>query len=108
VNNPGWADDPGRVAQPGPRYFGFVVGGSLPAALAADWLTSAWFTPPGGGNADGFTREVIRRVQRDGTCRVGGSTWQGLAAMRVSVSNWSTTPADIDRSAEIIRRAVEI
>jgi glutamate/tyrosine decarboxylase-like PLP-dependent enzyme len=34
--------DPGLVAISGPRYFGFVMGGSLPAALAADWLTSAW------------------------------------------------------------------
>src|SRR5215510_4350978 len=30
------------VATAGPRYFGFVVGGSLPVALAADWLTTAW------------------------------------------------------------------
>src|SRR5215216_1209170 len=30
------------VATAGPRYFGFVVGGSLPVTLAADWLTSAW------------------------------------------------------------------
>jgi glutamate/tyrosine decarboxylase-like PLP-dependent enzyme len=36
------AADPGIVATAGPRYFGFVVGGSQPAALAADWLTSAW------------------------------------------------------------------
>src|SRR5262245_18985742 len=36
------AAGPGIVATAGPRYFGFVVGGSLPAALAADWMASAW------------------------------------------------------------------
>ncbi len=34
--------DPGIVATAGPRFFGFVIGGSLPAAIGADWLTSAW------------------------------------------------------------------
>src|SRR2546425_6684893 len=34
--------DPGIVSMAGPRYFGFVIGGSLPAAVAADWLTSTW------------------------------------------------------------------
>ncbi|HJW21912.1 MAG TPA: pyridoxal-dependent decarboxylase, partial [Candidatus Limnocylindrales bacterium] len=36
------AASPGLVASPGPRYFGFVIGGSVPASIAADWLTSAW------------------------------------------------------------------
>jgi glutamate/tyrosine decarboxylase-like PLP-dependent enzyme len=65
------------------------------------------FDPPAGGDVDAYTREVISRVQREGTCWVGGTTWHGLAAMRVSVSNWSTTPADIDRAAAAIRRIVE-
>jgi glutamate/tyrosine decarboxylase-like PLP-dependent enzyme len=65
------------------------------------------FEPPGGGDADAFTKAVIARVQDDGTCWLSGTTWHGMAAMRVSVSNWSTTEADIDRSAGAILRASE-
>ncbi|HVM41142.1 MAG TPA: pyridoxal-dependent decarboxylase, partial [Acidimicrobiia bacterium] len=36
------AADAGVVGTGSPRYFGFVIGGAVPAALAADWLTSAW------------------------------------------------------------------
>ena len=36
------AAEPGVVGIPSGRYFGFVIGGALPAALAADWLTSSW------------------------------------------------------------------
>ncbi|MBI5106742.1 MAG: aspartate aminotransferase family protein [Solirubrobacterales bacterium] len=34
--------DPGLTASAGPRFHGFVIGGSLPVAVAADWLVSAW------------------------------------------------------------------
>jgi glutamate/tyrosine decarboxylase-like PLP-dependent enzyme len=51
---------------------------------------------------DETTRRVIAAVQAEGTCWAGGATWQGKQAMRVSVSNWSTTEDDIDRSAKAI------
>jgi glutamate/tyrosine decarboxylase-like PLP-dependent enzyme len=57
-----------------------------------------------GPEADALTREVIRRVQRDGTCWLGGTSWHGLGAMRISVSGWNTTREDIDRSAAAIER----
>ncbi|MBI4278828.1 MAG: aspartate aminotransferase family protein [Armatimonadetes bacterium] len=60
------------------------------------------FHPPGGGDPDALTRAVIARVQRDGTCWLGGTTWHGMAAMRISVSNWSTTEQDIEDSAGAI------
>jgi glutamate/tyrosine decarboxylase-like PLP-dependent enzyme len=51
------------------------------------------------------TREVIRRIQEDGTCWCGGTVWQGHTAMRISVSSWATTEADVERSLAAILRA---
>jgi glutamate/tyrosine decarboxylase-like PLP-dependent enzyme len=61
---------------------------------------------PPGGDADAATREALRRVQEERVCWLGGSHWHGMDAMRISVSNWSTTEEDIDRSADSIIRAV--
>jgi glutamate/tyrosine decarboxylase-like PLP-dependent enzyme len=57
------------------------------------------------GDDDETTREVVRRVQEDGTCWLGGSEWQGRAVMRISVSNWRTTTEDVERSAATILAA---
>jgi glutamate/tyrosine decarboxylase-like PLP-dependent enzyme len=58
---------------------------------------------PGG---DEGNRRAIAAIQREGTCWLGGTTWQGQDVMRVSFSNWSTSDADVDRSAGAIAAAV--
>lgn len=55
-----------------------------------------------GLGADETTPRVVAAVQAEGTCWAGGGVWQGRQVMRISVSNWSTTEADIDRSAAAI------
>ncbi len=64
------------------------------------------FAAPGDDDsaADRRTADVIAATQRDGTCWAGGTMWRDRHAMRISVSNWSTTEEDIDRSAEAILR----
>lgn len=54
--------------------------------------------------SDHRTDRLIAAVQRDGTSWMGGTTWRGRRYMRISVSNWSTTETDVDRSVEAIRR----
>ena len=50
------------------------------------------------------TRQVIGRIQDDGTCWCGGTEWQGRVAMRISVSSWATTEEDVERSLRAIIR----
>lgn len=62
-----------------------------------------------GFGSDEKTDAVIDAVQRDGTCWVGGTTWRGRRLMRISVSSWSTTQADIERCVEaVLRVAAEV
>jgi glutamate/tyrosine decarboxylase-like PLP-dependent enzyme len=53
---------------------------------------------------DARTDRLVEAVQADGTCWLGATTWHGRRLMRVSVSNWSTTEADVDRSVDAILR----
>jgi glutamate/tyrosine decarboxylase-like PLP-dependent enzyme len=67
------------------------------------------FRPSGGdaAAAAALTQTVIARVQDEGTCWAGGTTWHGEAAMRISISNWSTTAEDIDQAAAAIVAALD-
>jgi glutamate/tyrosine decarboxylase-like PLP-dependent enzyme len=60
------------------------------------------------GDDDELTNAVIERVQRDGVCWLGGSSFRGKAVMRVSVVGWQTTAEDVDRSAEAILEAASV
>ena len=68
------------------------------------------FVPRDGRDADAFTRDVIARIQSDGVTWASGTKRQGQDALRISVSNWSTSEDDIARATEAIvaaMRAVE-
>ncbi|HWE51013.1 MAG TPA: aminotransferase class V-fold PLP-dependent enzyme [Bryobacteraceae bacterium] len=51
------------------------------------------------------TRQVIERVQQDGTCWCGPTVWQGRTAMRISVSSWATSEEDVELSVAAILRS---
>lgn len=55
---------------------------------------------------DGRTRDVVRRMLEDGTAWTTGSVWHDRAVLRISVSNWSTTESDVERTLDALRAAV--
>jgi glutamate/tyrosine decarboxylase-like PLP-dependent enzyme len=54
---------------------------------------------------DARTRAVIARLLADGVTWMSGSHWRGREVLRVSVSNWSTDAADVERCVDAVRRA---
>lgn len=86
------AAEPGLVSSTGPRYFGFVTGGSVPAAVAADWLASAWDQNAGlhilspamsaiEEIAAGWVLELLDLPRRASVGFVTGATMANVAAL---------------------------
>ncbi|HLS46280.1 MAG TPA: pyridoxal-dependent decarboxylase, partial [Ornithinicoccus sp.] len=59
-----------------------------------------------GPEADARTDAVIARIQQEGTCWMGGTTWRGRRLMRIAVSNYLTSTDDVDASVAAVLRAV--
>ncbi len=53
---------------------------------------------------DEQTEEVGRRLLAEGTAVITPATWRGHSVQRISVSNWSTTEADVDATVAALRR----
>ena len=51
---------------------------------------------------DAVTDATLRAVQAEGTCWPSGTTWGGRRCIRISVCNWQTTAADVDRSIDAL------
>jgi glutamate/tyrosine decarboxylase-like PLP-dependent enzyme len=56
---------------------------------------------------DERTQRVIAAIQEEGTMWAGGTRWHGRQAMRISVSSWATTTADVEQSVEAIVRVAD-
>ena len=122
--------DPGVVATAGPRYFGYVTGGALPAARVADLVdgccSRAHELAAQISNLprctvlndvvinqvlfrfadDETTQAVLASVQASGEAWMGETMWDGRPAIRVSVSNWRTTQDDIRRTVAAFEHAL--
>jgi glutamate/tyrosine decarboxylase-like PLP-dependent enzyme len=84
------------------RLFAELLGRERGVTIANDVVLNQVLVRFG---SDEVTRDVIARVQRGGVCWLGGTTWHGAAAMRISVSGWNTTEGDVKQSAAAIVEA---
>jgi glutamate/tyrosine decarboxylase-like PLP-dependent enzyme len=82
--------EPGLVAMGSGRYFGFVIGGALPAALAADWLTSTW-DQNAGLYVGGPSASVVEEIVRDWVCDLLGLPAQSSIGFVTSTQMGSVT-----------------
>lgn len=101
---------PATVASAGPRYFGFVTGGALPATVAANWLTGAWdqntgleVQSPVSAALEEITRgwlvEILRLPEGTSVGFVTGATmanFTGLAAARHTVLERTGWDVELD------------
>jgi hypothetical protein len=73
------------------------------AAVLNDVVFTQVLTAFGDGD-DATTLAVAARMLEEGTAAMTPSTWRGQAVLRISVSNWSTTEEDVDRTLAALRR----
>jgi glutamate/tyrosine decarboxylase-like PLP-dependent enzyme len=63
--------------------------------------------PPHTADVDAFNASLAARLQRDGVCWLGTTQWRGQTALRISVSNWATTSADVHQSIDSLTDSIE-
>jgi hypothetical protein len=57
---------------------------------------------------EAFNTAVAARVQAEGVCWLGATQWHGQTALRISVSNWSTTLEDVHQSIASLKKSIEL
>jgi glutamate/tyrosine decarboxylase-like PLP-dependent enzyme len=63
--------------------------------------------PEVSADVDTFNASIAARIQQDGICWIGATQWHGQTALRISVSNWATTSADVQQSIESLVNSIE-
>lgn len=58
-------------------------------------------------DTNSFNNNICEHIQKEGLAWIGTTRWQGKIAMRISVSNWLTTKADVDKTIRSIRNSIE-